>query len=106
MIRTSDCRTDYPKDVGIACSKFHQHFTQAFFVPKCFAQLFFLVTFWLCNFLLKEYRRKSGFVIFWRKNFGAKAARKMLMKLTTEFYMQLLHQYSFAKNVKSQSVMT
>ncbi len=33
----------------------------------------------LCSFSLLQF----GFVIFWRKNIGAKAARKMLMKLTT-----------------------
>jgi hypothetical protein len=46
--------------------QFHQHFTQAFFIPKCFAQLS-VVTFQLYN--------------FWRKNIGAKCACKMLMKL-------------------------
>jgi len=46
--------------------QFHQHFTQAFFIPKCFAQLS-IVTFQLCN--------------FWRKNISAKCACKMLMKL-------------------------
>ncbi len=47
--------------------RFHQHFTCAFFVWKCFTQLS-LVTFQLCN--------------FWRQNIGSKCARKMLMKLT------------------------
>jgi hypothetical protein len=29
-----------------------------------------------------------GFVIFWRKDFGAKAAHKMLVKLTPVVYQQ------------------
>jgi len=29
--------------------QFHQHFTREFFGQKCFAQLFSLVTFGLCN---------------------------------------------------------
>ncbi len=37
---------------------------------------------------------QRGFIVFWRKNIGAKAALKMLMKLTTTisstFYKQLL----------------
>jgi hypothetical protein len=31
---------------------------------------------------------KFGFVIFWRKDFGAKAAHKMLVKLTPSLYNQ------------------
>jgi len=46
--------------------QFHQHFTRAFFVPKCYA-LLSLVTFHLCN--------------FWCKNIGKKCAPKMLIKL-------------------------
>ncbi len=38
-------------------------------IPKFFAQLL------------------SGFVIFWRKDFGAKAAHKMLVKLTPALIM-------------------
>jgi len=55
-------------DMMIRCP--YQHFMCAFFVQKCFAQLFSNYSF--------------GFAIFWRKNIGAKAACKMLMKLTTE----------------------
>jgi len=40
----------------------------AFFIPKCFAQLFCTHSF--------------AFVIFYGKNIDAKAARKMLVKLT------------------------
>jgi len=47
--------------------QFHQHFTCTFFVLKCFAQLF-SVTFWLCNSMVKGYRKKS--------------THKMWMKLT------------------------
>jgi hypothetical protein len=55
------------------CSQSHQHFTQAFFVQKCFAQLS-LVTFQLCN--------------FWRQNIGAICESKMLMKLTFKLNIQ------------------
>jgi hypothetical protein len=48
--------------------QFYQHFTCAYFIRKCFAQLF-LVTFQLCN--------------FWRQNIGVKCRRKKLMKLTS-----------------------
>jgi len=47
-------------------STFYSHF----FCTKMFFQSFFLVTVWVCNFLVQEY-------------IGAKAARKMLMTLTT-----------------------
>ncbi len=46
----------------------YQYFTWAFIIQKCFAQLFSNYI-WLCK--------------FWQKNVGTKAARKMLMKLTT-----------------------
>jgi hypothetical protein len=46
------------------------NFTKQLFCTKVFfAQLLMCLQF--------------GFVIFWRKDFGAKAARKMLVKLTT-----------------------
>ncbi len=45
-------------------SQFHQHFTPAFFVWK-YSEAFLFLQF--------------GFVIFWHKNIGAKAAGKMLM---------------------------
>jgi len=48
-------------------SQFHQHFTQVF-LYKSELSSFSLLTF--------------GFVIFWRKNIGAKSLCKMLMKLT------------------------
>jgi len=41
------------------------------FLQKCFFATFLLL--------------KFGFVSFWRKNFGKKAAHKMLMKLTPGF---------------------
>jgi len=47
--------------------QFYQQFTRTFFVRKCFAQL-------LSNYSLA--------LNFWQKNIGAKAAQKMLMKLT------------------------
>jgi len=50
---------------------FYQHFTCHFFVQKCYAQLFSNYSFTL--------------LFFWRKNIGAKVARKMLVKLTTAF---------------------
>jgi len=49
------------------CSQFHQHFTCNSYIQKCFVKPS-LFTVWLC--------------IFWRKKFGAKAARKILKKLT------------------------
>jgi len=55
-------------DKMVTRSLFHQHFTDNFFVQKCFAQLFSSMV-WLCNFLVHEYRCKS--CLF------------MLMKLTT-----------------------
>jgi hypothetical protein len=48
--------------------QFHQCFTNSFFVQKFFCAAFM----WL----------QFGFVIFWRKDFGTKAAHKMLVKLT------------------------
>ncbi len=48
--------------------QFHQYFTSSFFVRKFFCAAFMCLQF--------------EFVIFWRKDFGAKAAHKMLVKLT------------------------
>ncbi len=56
---------------SIRC-KFHQHFTSAFCMKVLCAA-----------FLLLQF----GFVIFWRKNIGAKAACKIVMKLTTVLQM-------------------
>jgi hypothetical protein len=63
-------RNWYVKATVITRCQFHQHFTCAFFVQKCLRS-FSLVTVWLCN--------------FWSKEIGAKAAHKMLMKLTTDW---------------------
>jgi len=52
-------------------------FYRRFFVQTCFAQIFFSGTVWFCN--------------FWQKNIVAKAARKMLMKLTTVIDSSLQH---------------
>jgi hypothetical protein len=46
---------------------FYQYFTSSFFVQKSVVQLL----------------SKFGFVNFWQNNIGAKAACKMLVKLTT-----------------------
>jgi hypothetical protein len=43
--------------------QFHQNFTRAFLVRKCFSLI------------------QLGFVHFWQKNVGTKTARRMLMKL-------------------------
>jgi len=43
-----------------------------------FTEFFCTKVFYATNLSLK-----FGFVIFWQKNIGSKAARKMLMKLTT-----------------------
>jgi len=51
-----------------SCSQFHQQFTHAFFVWKCFAQPS-LVTFQLCNFR--------------HKNIGAKCAHKIVDEIDT-----------------------
>ncbi len=50
---------------------------------------------------------KLGFVIFWQKDFGAKAAHKMLVKLTPgERNWQLisLHCIYFGVNVERETV--
>jgi hypothetical protein len=49
--------------------QFHQYFTSSFFTIKFFCAAFICLQF--------------GFLIFWRKDFGAKADHKMLVKLTT-----------------------
>jgi len=49
--------------------QFHHHFMSALCVQKCFMHLFS--------------SHSLAFVIFWCKNIGAKAACKMLMKLTS-----------------------
>jgi hypothetical protein len=54
--------------------QYHQHFYQVPFY-ETILHSFSLVTVWLCN--------------FWCKNIGAKAARKMLMKLTPEGYFAI-----------------
>jgi hypothetical protein len=43
-----------------------------------------------------------GFVIFWRKDFGAKAAHKMLVKLTPGGRMDLgyFFQFSFCEELQ------
>jgi hypothetical protein len=41
---------------------------------------FFVQRFFCAAFMCLQF----GFVIFWQKNFGAKAARKMWVKLTPE----------------------
>jgi len=48
--------------------QFHQHFTGSFFHTKDFCAAFMSL--------------QLGFVIFWRKNIGTKAAHKMLAKMT------------------------
>jgi len=54
---------------------FHQvlHITFLYKSALCLCS-FSLITVWLCNFLAQKY---------WHKNIGAKAAHKMLIKLTT-----------------------
>jgi len=51
-----------------SCSKFHQHFIRNFFIPKCFAELFY---------------NNSLALKFLTKDISAKAAYKLLVKLTT-----------------------
>ncbi len=48
--------------------QFHQYFMSSVFCTKAFCAAFLCLQF--------------GFVIFWRKDFGTKAAHKMLVKLT------------------------
>ncbi len=48
--------------------QFHQHLMRGVFVRKFWTKLFFYLD--------------SRFILFWRKNIGAKAARNMLVKLT------------------------
>jgi hypothetical protein len=54
----------------------------------------FLYESFLRSFYVLTICLQFGFVIFWQKDFGAKAANKMLVKLTpginpTQFFMQL-----------------
>ncbi len=72
---------------GYTRSQFHQLFMRAFFVRKCFTQLF-SSSFWLH--------------IFWQKDVGKKSASKMLMKLTTyrwlhESFLQKCHHKKMQK---------
>jgi hypothetical protein len=48
--------------------QFHQYFMSSSFIWKFFCAAFMILQF--------------GFVIFWQKDFGTKAAHKMLVKLT------------------------
>ncbi len=61
----NDCGKKF-YNIGPRC-QFHKHFTSSFFVQKFFYAAFMCLQF--------------GFVIFWRKDFGTKAAYKMLVKL-------------------------
>jgi len=63
-----DVKRQFPTQTTTRC-QFHQHFTRAFFVQKCFFAAFLLLQF--------------GFDFFWPKNIGKKAACKILMKLVT-----------------------
>jgi len=52
------------------------------------------------NFCIKEFQAaffnsQFGFEIFWHKNIGAKAAHKMLMKLTTVVNFNNKFMYNF-----------
>jgi hypothetical protein len=53
--------------VRVARCQFHQYFTSSFFI-QLFLRTFYVLTIWVC--------------IFWQKDFGAKAAHKMMVKLT------------------------
>jgi len=66
-----------------ANSQFHQHFTLAFFVRKCFAQLS-LVTFQLCNFWRKNIGAKISVQKYRRKNIGAKISVQNLRAITVD----------------------
>jgi hypothetical protein len=52
--------------------KFHQYFTSSFFIQQFFCAA-----------------SKFGFVIFWQKDFGTKAAHKMLVNLTPDWQIQV-----------------
>ncbi len=65
----------------------HQQFISSFFVQKCLAKLFLYLQF--------------GFVIFWQKNIGAKAASKMLVKLTTGL---IYTSPIFAKEIRKNNI--
>ena len=54
----------------LARCQFHKYFTLDFFCTQVFCEAFLYLQF--------------GFVFFWHKEIGAKAARKMLVKLTTD----------------------
>jgi len=59
-----------------ASSQFHQHFTHAFFAQKRIEQLS------IAKFQLSY---------FWRQNFSAKCAHKMLMKLTQALRIEAVY---------------
>ncbi len=61
-----------PATVDTGC-QFHQFITSSFFVRKFFCTAFMCLQF--------------GFVIFWQKDFGAKAAHKMLVKVSPGPYV-------------------
>ena len=63
------CSREKPKDQGVSFTNILQ---AAFFVRKCFCAAFMCLQF--------------GFVIFWQKKIGTKAARKMLLNLTIEHF--------------------
>jgi len=56
-----------------SCQSFFQHFTLDF-ISLFALHSFSLVTVWLCD--------------LWQKNIGTKTARKMLMKLTSDYFIQ------------------
>ncbi len=60
----------------VSC-QFYQHFSNSFLCKSCFFAFMSL---------------QFGFVIFWHKKIGTKAARKMLVKLTTGVnFINILH---------------
>ncbi len=84
------------------------YFMLLFFGRKCFAKLF-SVTFWLCNFLAKEYRQKTTwkilmkltpgvFFLLWGRKFNLCRFRTFRFQPTAILYWGLLiildHPYS------------
>ncbi len=81
--QTLDC-------TGKTWCQFHQYFMSSFFCMKVFCVAFMCLQF--------------GFVIFWRKGFGAKAAHKMSVKLTPARNQHFSFLLTFVNYVRKKSL--
>ncbi len=76
--------------------QFHQHFMR-YFLYKSPLGSFYPITVWLCDFLVKEYRKKSACKMLVKSTFklrnlllSEKLVRKMLVKLTPGWLRNIL----------------